>query len=65
MVVEFILREPGNHHTVAVVEDLENIPRVGDSVALSSDRIHEVHSVTWLLPQPPRKLARVLVLLKE
>lgn len=45
--VDFILREPGNHHLILTRWE-SRVPRVGDYVTINPDGdTYPVHSVTW------------------
>ena len=46
MKIEFVLREPGNHHVIHTA-DYPAVPREGECVALDDDNAsYTVHSVT-------------------
>jgi len=58
MLIEFHLRQPGNHHKVAEAH-MPAVPRIGETVILSDGRCLDVHSVSYDIPRE-----RVIVLLK-
>ena len=46
MKIEFVIREPGNHHVITTV-DYPVVPRTGECVVLDSESAsHVVHAVT-------------------
>lgn len=47
MRIEFWLRTPGNHHQVGKARTTDCVPRVGETVVLSDEDTHDVHSVHW------------------
>lgn len=58
MKIEFVMRNPGNH-TVLPIMEVDAIPRVGEGVVFDKDGpYHEVHSVTHF---PGRGVVSVLL----
>jgi len=58
MLVEFWLRNPGDHKKIDEME-LDCVPREGELVCLRSET-RAVHSITFVV-NPPRTCARVLL----
>jgi hypothetical protein len=59
MIVEFWLREPGEHRKVDTME-LDCVPRAGEAVTLQSVT-RDVHSVTYIIGLSGGAVARVLL----
>lgn len=47
MKVQFVFREPGNHHEIGKAWNVDCVPSAGDYVALSEEDVYTVHSVHW------------------
>lgn len=47
MKIEFVYREPGNHHVIRTEDGQQPVPRTGDSVHIG-DAGYTVREVLWL-----------------